>query len=158
MTDYTDNRSFATKTMDFFKGWFTDDTTGEFSWKKTALSVAGLGILAWAQQNMPVLFYITMAFLAVGVAMIATGTVEVTVDGRQRAQAQGLGQSPHLAQGGPQQQPILTTPEPPPLNLNGVQLGSLQSIPVATVEGTLPRQDLPFNTASLPGSQGRDLI
>lgn len=80
--------NFASGVGDFFKGWFTDEN-GEFSWKKTALSAAGVMILAWAKEHMPALFWVTMAFVALAVVMVASGGNLGSFLGGSRSSGQG---------------------------------------------------------------------
>ncbi len=81
--------NFASGIGDFFKGWFTDPETGEFNWKNTAISGAGLLILAWAKENMPALFWVTMAFVALAVVMVASGGNLGAFTGGARRSGQG---------------------------------------------------------------------
>lgn len=140
--------SFATKIMDFFKGWFTDDQTGQFSWQKTALSVAGVGILLWAQQNMPMLFYAAMAFLAVGTALIASGALQHNGGGTQRADIPNL--EPGLDVGAPGQEIQRQQAIGNSLDTRGMSLGALHQLPV-TEASSVERPDVPYAQSSISG-------
>lgn len=134
-----------------FKGWFTDEETGQFSMKKTMLSLGGLLALVWAASNMSILFAVTMAFVALATYMVVGGGGmkhwgEPRYDGPPLAP--GMGRSPYREASMPQMEnQMQQMPETPRLNLPEGMFLNISDVQGAPAQSNVPLQN-PLSGAS----------
>lgn len=153
---------FAVTLGDFFKGWVTEPNpeTGEseFSWKRTGISALMLGVLAWAYTNMPVLFWVGMAFMAVALYAVSTHGGMSSLDGGWPRTYEANGRERQIQIPGPEIQPEYGPPLPD-IKLPGGEVSSavdpLRNVPLADTRG--PQGGMADLPVRIPMQNGRDI-
>lgn len=150
--------NFASGIGDYFKGWFTDEETGELSGKRTAISIGGLFALAWAKEHMPALFWVTMAFVALAVVMVASGGNLGSFLGGSRSGGQGRtrdrgydGQEPDRFR---QHEGVPGYDRAPPGEYDGPALNGWDQGQVTTAPGNTHLSAIDTSAAGLPQGTG----